>query len=55
MQLIRHARVMEKFGLGRAIERLSHEAGLASGSMGQQLLFSLVRRCTTLAVRQFRF
>lgn len=43
LHLIRHALVMEKFDLGRAIERLHHEVGLASGSTWQQLLFSLVQ------------
>ncbi|MFK0239390.1 Imm8 family immunity protein [Microbacterium sp. NPDC090281] len=42
-QLVRHALVMEKFDLSRAIEKLHHEVGLASGTTWQQLLLSLVQ------------
>lgn len=34
---------MEKFDLSRAIEKLHHEVGLASGATWQQLLLSLVQ------------
>lgn len=43
MQLVRHALVMEEFDLSRAIERLRHEVGLASGSTWQHLLLGLVQ------------
>lgn len=43
MQLVRHALVMDRFDLRRAIERLHHEVGVASGSTWQQVLLSLVQ------------
>ncbi|MGH3690829.1 MAG: Imm8 family immunity protein, partial [Microbacterium sp.] len=43
MQLVRHTPVMEKFDLSRAIERLHHGVGLASGATWQELLLSLVQ------------
>lgn len=43
MQVVRHTLVMERFDLGRAVERLRHEVTRAPGATWQQLLLSLVQ------------